>query len=203
MPALMPAVVYLARHASPDWSRTDLRYDIPPGPPLTAQGEQEAVKLGEYLKEAQITRIVASPLDRTLHTAKLAGEQVGLSPTVDDAIAEWQRGEPEADVLARFLPSIERALSDSHADGAAVLITHGGPIRLLLQHFGLPQPEVDFYRRQFDRDNPVPPSGVWRITQTANGDSEVPDLVYTPQPFRRYVAEVIPFAESSSMNRMA
>ncbi len=186
----MPAIIYLARHASPDWTRTDLRYDIPPGPPLTDQGKEEAVKLGVYLQGTPVTRIFASPLERTLHTAKLAGEQVGLTPTVDDAIAEWQRGEPEADVLARFLPAIARTLSTSHAEGPAVFVTHGGPIRLLLQQLGLPQAEVDFYRRQFDRDNPVPPSGVWRISQAAHGEFEAPELVHTPQPFHRYVAEV-------------
>jgi probable phosphoglycerate mutase len=180
----------LVRHATPDWARIDLRYDIPPGPPLTAQGEQEAVKLGEFLRDAQITGIVTSPLDRALRTAELAGQQVPLVPTVDEAIAEWRRGEPETEVLARFLPVIQSGLHRSRIAGPLVFVTHGGPIRILLQYFGLPQAEVDFYRRQFDRDNPLPPSGVWRIAQTAGGACELPQLVHTPQPFRRYAAEV-------------
>ena len=35
-------VLYLARHATPDWNMRDIRYDIPPGPPLVPQGEEEA-----------------------------------------------------------------------------------------------------------------------------------------------------------------
>jgi probable phosphoglycerate mutase len=186
----MSAVVYLVRHATPDWSRVGLRYDVPPGPPLTTQGEEEAIRLGDYLKEKQVAAIIASPLDRTLRTAELAGQQAALTFTVDDAVAEWRQGEPEAGVLARFLPRVAGAFVESRDNGPVALITHGGPIRLLLQHFGLPQAEVDFYRRQFDRDNPVPPSGVWRIAQAAGGQLEVPELVYTPQPFRRFVAEV-------------
>lgn len=186
----MPAVVYLARHATPDWARTDIPYDVPPGPPLTAQGEQEAVKLGDYLRTTQVTRLIASPLERAFRTAQLAGQQAALAPEVDHAVAEWRRGEPEAEVLARLVPRITAAFDASHAAGPVAFVTHGGPIRILLQHFGLSQAEIDFYRRQFDRDNPLPPSGVWRIVRAADGTFGVPELVHTPQPFRRYAAEV-------------
>ncbi len=54
--------IYLTRHATPDWSRTDIRYDIPPGPPLTAQGEAEAEKLGIFLASAGVTQTLRQPL---------------------------------------------------------------------------------------------------------------------------------------------
>src|SRR5690606_27348490 len=182
----MADVVLLVRHASPDWSRTDLRYDVPPGPPLTPAGEEEATALGHFLKTAGVTRILYSPLERTTRTAQLAAAQVGLTPQVDEAIAEWQRGEPENDVLDRFLPRIQAALDASREEGLFALVTHGGPIRLLLAEFGLDKAELDYYRRLFDRDNPVPPAGVWRIERSANGRIRKPELVYTPNPYQAY-----------------
>lgn len=186
----MTATVYLVRHATPDWSRTDLRYDIPPGPPLTPAGEAEAAQLAAFLKSVGVVHLYASPLERTLRTATLAAEVAGVGFDIVDAIAEWQRGEAEDDVLQRVRPMVERVLDESQSAPRA-LITHGGPIRLLLQDLGLHQAEVDFYRRQFDRDNPLPPAGVWRITRRPDGQIEKPELVFAPQGFTIYVPAVV------------
>ena len=59
------AMLYLARHATPDWNMRDIRYDIPPGPPLVPQGEAEAAQLGEFLRQAGVVQIYVSPLVRT------------------------------------------------------------------------------------------------------------------------------------------
>lgn len=186
----MTATVYLVRHATPDWSRTDLRYDVPPGPPLTAAGEAEAAQLGAFLKSVGIAHLYASPLERTLRTATLAAEIAGVAYSVEDPIAEWQRGEVESAVLQRMQPFVERALDESR-DAPRAVVTHGGPIRILLQALGLDQAEVDFYRRQFDRDNPLPPAGVWRITRRADGALEKPELVFAPQGFTTYLPAVV------------
>jgi probable phosphoglycerate mutase len=186
----MTATIFLVRHATPDWSRTDLRYDIPPGPPLTPTGEAEAAQLGQFLKSVNIVHLYASPLERTLRTAALAAEVAGVPYSVVDDIAEWQRGEGESAVLQRMRPFVESTLDPSLA-GPRAVITHGGPIRMLLQALGLDQAEVDFYRRQFDRDNPLPPAGVWRITRLADGTLEKPELVFAPQGFASYVPAVV------------
>lgn len=182
----MADTVLLVRHASPDWTRTDLRYDVPPGPPLTPAGEDEAVALGDFLKSIGVARIFYSPLDRTTRTAHLAAAQLGVTAELDEAIAEWRRGEPETEVLDRFLPRIHAALDASSDDGLYAIVTHGGPIRLLLAELGLDQPEIDYYRKLFDRDNPVPPAGVWRIERSAKGRLSKPELIYTPNPFKAY-----------------
>jgi probable phosphoglycerate mutase len=187
----MPAILYLVRHATPDWSRTDIRYDIPPGPPLTAQGEAEAKQLGEFLQTTNIAHLYASPLERTTRTAQIAAAALGLQVEIKPDLAEWERGEPEANVLTRIRPFLDKALDESETRGPLALVTHGGPIRILLADLGLDHAELDHYRRTFDRDNPVPPAGVWRITRTADGRIEKPELVFTPQPYTRFVPATV------------
>jgi probable phosphoglycerate mutase len=65
-------VAYLARHGATAWSAsrrhtgwTDL--------PLSAEGELEAVELGERLGGMTFTRILTSPLQRAVRTCDLAG----------------------------------------------------------------------------------------------------------------------------------
>jgi broad specificity phosphatase PhoE len=182
----MQATVFLVRHATPDWSRTDIRYDIPPGPPLTPQGEQEAALLGEFLAAQGVVRVYASPLERTLRTAALASHALRAIPEQDDHLAEWRHGEGDDNVLARFRPRLDHALDESSRTGPVALVTHGGPIRLLLTEFGLDHAEVTHFRRQFDHDNPVPPAGVWRISRDHAGRFLKPELVHTPQGFQPY-----------------
>lgn len=172
--------IYLVRHATPDWSRTDIRYDVPPGPPLTAQGEAEAAKLGEFLRAAGIQRIYASPLERTRRTAEIAGGIAGVTPIAEESIAEWRHGESETEVAARFNGLWEKICQESAAVGPLALVTHGGPIKAMLLSLGMPRATVDEYCRKFDRGNPLPPAGVW----LAAGSTTTPwqlELIWTPQ----------------------
>ena len=45
----MPQQIYLIRHATPDWTRKDIPYHLPPGPPLIEQGLAEAQALAAFL----------------------------------------------------------------------------------------------------------------------------------------------------------
>lgn len=173
--------IYLVRHATPDWSRTDIRYDIPPGPQLTAQGEAEAAKLGDFLRGVGIKRIYASPLERTRRTAEIAGSIIGVTPIEEEAIAEWRRGESETEVAARFNGLWEKICTESTAIGPIALVTHGGPVKAMLLSLGLPQATVDEYCRKFDRGNPLPPAGVWLATGCATETPWHLELVWTPQ----------------------
>ena len=180
----MPAELFLVRHASPDWNRTDLRYDIPPGPPLSEQGRAEAKALGQFLAQQGVQRIFASPMDRAHDTAAVASAASQAPVIVAEAITEWERGETESAVLARMLRQwAEAATLNAQDGGPLALITHGGPIRLLLAHLGVDSAEIDFYRRQFDRDNPVPPAGAWRLTQSPVDGAWSANLDFAPAPF--------------------
>jgi broad specificity phosphatase PhoE len=188
----MTAIVYLVRHATPDWSRTDIRYDIPPGPPLTPQGESEAAKLGVFLHSTGAARIFASPLERALRTAQIAAAAAAIPLTVEEGIAEWRTGEPEPDVLARMLRVLDAVAAHSDHAGPTVLVSHGGPIRLVLQHAGVLPDELTFFRRQFDRDNPLPPAGAWRLARphaAADGWSAL--LEFTPESHRPYIVQAV------------
>lgn len=172
--------IYLVRHATPDWSRTDIRYDVPPGPPLTAQGETEAAKVGAFLQTQGIKRIYASPLERTRRTAEIAGSVVGVTPMEEEAIAEWRRGENETEVTARFNGLWEKICRESEMVGPLALVTHGGPIKAMLLSLGMPRATVDDYCRKFDRGNPLPPAGVWLATGSPTTTWQL-ELIWTPQ----------------------
>ena len=187
----MSATLYLIRHATPDWNRTDIRYDIPPGPPLTAHGEAEAKQLGEFLQTTGIAAIYASPLERATRTAQIAVERLGLEVVTDLEMIEWERDEAEVDVLARCRARVDAAFDECMSCGPIALVSHGGPIRLVLANLGLDPAEMDHYRRTFDRDNPVPPAGVWRITRDAEGQFGKPELVFAPSPYTRYTPTIV------------
>lgn len=180
---LQPAV-YLARHATPDWNRRDIPYDIPPGPPLTEQGEREASALGSYLLEQGVVKIYASPLVRTLHTAQIAAEICGASLIVAHEIAEWRRDEDEPTVLERVRPLWQRAGDESQEIGPIALVTHGGCVLAMLNHLRVDQAQINLYRNQFDHRNPLPPAGAWLTRQESFGVPWMAHLAFSPTPIQ-------------------
>src|SRR5271165_465397 len=91
--------IYLARHGETAWSvsgqhtgRTDL--------PLTAQGEQNARRLGERLAGLQPARVVTSPLERARRTCELAG--FGPVANIDPDLVEWDYGAYEGKTPAEI-----------------------------------------------------------------------------------------------------
>jgi broad specificity phosphatase PhoE len=81
----------LVRHAESEWNRHFSRSRIDPGipdPPLTRAGRRQAARLIDRLAAADIRRLVASPYRRTLETATIVGNALGLSITVEPLIRE-------------------------------------------------------------------------------------------------------------------
>jgi probable phosphoglycerate mutase len=157
----MNPILYLARHATPDWNRKDLVYHLPPGPPLTPQGRDEAQALGAFLSQEKVRAILSSPLERCLHTAQIVAELVQLPVEVIPELIEWQPGETELIVQERLCPVVERALD---LDQPACLVTHGGPISALLGSFGMASDERKKIAT-FDHGNLLPPAGAWKATR--------------------------------------
>lgn len=192
----MTQIAYLMRHATPDWSRTDIPYDIPPGPPLTAAGEAEAHAAAEFLAKLEITRIYASPLARTHRTAEIVAAHLGLEYTIESAIAEWRHDEDEDAVTIRSrtfwdgLWNVMHPFAKSHGPHyRPLIVTHGGPSRLLLQSLGLPTPHIEHFRAQFDHNNPMPPAGIWRLDYTSTTDTWSMELVFAPGEYLPYAPE--------------
>jgi broad specificity phosphatase PhoE len=82
-------LTYLGRHGETAWtisrqhtSVTDL--------PLTAQGEVEALRLGERLEGLTFAAVLTSPLQRAVRTCELAG--FGSMAKVEPDLIEWNYG---------------------------------------------------------------------------------------------------------------
>jgi broad specificity phosphatase PhoE len=174
-----PSLIYLARHATPDWGRFDLPYHLPPGPPLLEQGRQEAAVLAVFLQSQGVNRVFASPLERCQHTAQIVADCLGLAPEIHPGLQEWQPGEEPQGVRARLWPVFSAAAEWSRRAGPAVLISHGGPIAVLLAELGLPETTL-LQHRIYDHRNPLPPAGAWRAVQAAPDSPWELQLVFTP-----------------------
>lgn len=177
----MHTTIYLARHASPDWTRQDLVYHLPPGPPLTPRGLREAQELGAFLRLARVRRILTSPLERCQHTATIAGDIVGVTPTTVEALHEVQPAESRETLWARLWPVFQDVWQQQAANGQtpAALVTHGGPIMALLSALGIDQQAMEALRI-YDHRNVVPPAGVWEVTwDPADGRWQL-QLAFTP-----------------------
>jgi len=148
--------LYLIRHAAPDRS-TGVPYNIMPGPPLTALGQQEAVQTAYWIGGRGIERLFASPFDRTRATAEALAAQLGIEITFTEALREGGPGETMAQIGERMAELLAQ-LDDSPLRNAA-LVTHGAPIRALLLH--TTGDRIDLKPHAYDSGNCAPTAGVW------------------------------------------
>lgn len=177
-PAHTPTL-YLIRHASPDWSRTDIPYDVPPGPDLTPKGREEAQALGVFLRVAGVKKLYYSPLERSARTAQIAAAVAQVPAALEDGLAEWRNGETETEIHERFWPLVEAGIEESARLGPLGLVTHGGPVAYLLKRLGMDPDLLAQQRRLYDRANPLPPAGAWAARKNAQGTWEL-ELAFTP-----------------------
>lgn len=161
---LVPMRIFLIRHATPDWNRTDISYDIFPGPPLTRKGENEAEALAAFLESEGVRKLYHSPFARAAKTAQIIAA-INHIPCVEESrLAEWNvREETELEVRRRMKTLFDQSLAEAAEIGSIGLVSHGGPIALLLQELGIDSKELAMYRTRFDTTNPLPPAGVWEV----------------------------------------
>jgi broad specificity phosphatase PhoE len=160
--------IFLIRHASPDWDRRDIPYDIHPGPMLSAKGQTEAGALADFLGSQGVVKLYHSPFERAATTARIVAAANGIPAVEEPGLAEWRMvDEPESSVRKRMVSVFERAVQESEASGPNGLVSHGGPIALLLQELGIDKNELAQYRTKFDTTNPLPPAGAWEVEKDA------------------------------------
>jgi broad specificity phosphatase PhoE len=104
------------------------------GDRLTELGREQADALGESLKGAGVTDLIASPMNRATETAAAIGAHIGLETVVDDRIHEF-RSEPELEpfeeIRGRARSLLDRLARD-YGDRSPLVVTHGIFLRVLL-----------------------------------------------------------------------
>jgi broad specificity phosphatase PhoE len=93
-------VVYLARHGNTAWTHSGQHTGLT-DLPLTADGERNAVRLGERLKGLTFAKVLTSPLQRAARTCELAG--FGAVAEIDPDLVEWNYGEYEGLTSSQIL----------------------------------------------------------------------------------------------------
>jgi broad specificity phosphatase PhoE len=84
--------IFLARHGNrqdfvdPSWRHAA---EAPHDPPLSADGVEQARRLGQRLRGEGIEAIVASPFLRTIQTAHHANEAIGAPIYIEPGFGEW------------------------------------------------------------------------------------------------------------------
>jgi phosphohistidine phosphatase len=113
--------ILLLRHAKTE-SPYSLKRDF--DRKLTAQGELDAQRMGEWLKSEgfSIDQVLSSPAKRTQQTTELVIEQLGLNSSIIEYRDELYHAIPE--VFFKTIPSVPNEINTllivSHNDG----ITH-------------------------------------------------------------------------------
>jgi broad specificity phosphatase PhoE len=154
--------VYLIRHAQPaSLGDSTLRYDIPPGPPLSTDGRAQAAMAANFLVGSPPTVIYVSPLDRAMQTAQIIAAQLGVPVAIDERLAEHRREEKAEEVAGRVSAFWYERVTGAPPNSRVALVSHGSPIKLMMTPLG----EVwtaDPDRYKFDGGNMVPHAGIWR-----------------------------------------
>ncbi len=171
--------LYLARHATPDMTRTDIAYAVPPGPPLSAVGVTEAQMLGRFLRAAGVVHVYASPFARAHRTAEIVASD-SIPVVVEHDLGEWREHERGRDVVARVEPLLTRVQRQHARADAVCLVSHGGVISVMLRKLGMDREVVDAHCHNYGGGTPMPPAGVWRAVRTDEASPWQFDLVFTP-----------------------
>src|SRR5687767_12761684 len=174
--------IYLVRHASPDWSMTNIPYDIHPGPPLSPKGEKEAEALAEFLKAQGIVKLYYSPFARSARTAEIILARSGIPCVEEIRLVEWCKADEKMDKVAERMALVfDDIARESALTGPVALVSHGGPIACLLLALGIERDTLSVFRKKFDGSNPLPPAGVW--TAEWNEEQKTWDLQlrFTPR----------------------
>lgn len=148
--------LYVIRHAEPDRS-TGVPYNLMPGPPLTLQGEQEAIQAGHWMRQRGIERLLSSPFTRARATAETIAQLNGLDLTLAEHLREGAPGERHEEVRARVAELLAQ-IDDSPAQRVA-LVTHGCCVLAMLQN--TTNESIDLSAHRYDYGNPSPTAGIW------------------------------------------
>jgi probable phosphoglycerate mutase len=116
--------VWLVRHADV-YDQRELVSD----PSLSPLGHQQAQRLAQRLKSAEIRAVYASPLRRAQQTAAALTDQVTTDPRLTEVRAAYPGGKVELeeshDAVIRRMQAAVGAAVAAHPGGRVVLVSHG------------------------------------------------------------------------------
>jgi broad specificity phosphatase PhoE len=160
----MHTTVLLVRNAATAWTREGRvagRRDIG----LSAEGAAEAATLAERLEGIEVAEVLSSPLPRAVDTAEAIATrhqvQVARDPRLTDfdagrwegarhaeiASVEYRKfianplsvsipgGERLTEARDRVVAAVEQALEDNELGANVVVVSHAGPLRVLIAHY--------------------------------------------------------------------
>ena len=163
-----PTTFYFVRHGESE-ANAARRFAGRHDSPLTELGRQQAVAVADALANTKFDRIVATPLHRSLDTAKVIADRHGLPVEIepelieidvgdrtgaawdetralpewrDDGFVAWPNGETLEQVVERGLRALRR-LAQETPGGTVLVVGHGGITRILVSHFLGLLPKLD------------------------------------------------------------
>ena len=83
--------LYLVRHGSTQLSSED-RFSGAIGVDLSSEGQQQAARLGERVRDDGIAAVYSSALSRAVETAKIVSSACGLEPMIRNELREISHG---------------------------------------------------------------------------------------------------------------
>lgn len=152
--------IYSTRHGQTDYNKRDIilgTTDIE----LNETGLHQAEKLAERVSELDIDIIIASPMKRTMKTARIVAERNSLEIITDVRFREWNYGEYEGktrftggfpenkknfgvkmgktgESLLQLAHRVYSALDDiieNYRDRNILIVSHGGVCRVIETYF--------------------------------------------------------------------
>lgn len=87
----MPTRIFLVRHGATQLTEED-RFAGSSDVHLSAEGRRQATNLSERLKDEELAAVYASPLARTIETARILAAPHGLEPILEPSLREIDYG---------------------------------------------------------------------------------------------------------------
>lgn len=128
--------LYLARHAETTWNLAG-RYQGRRESALSSLGMQQAERLAAamYAIRPPIARVVASPMLRTVATAKLAADRLGVTVETDDRLIEIAHGTWEGRLRDELAASDPQRYHAWRNDPASVAFDGGESLAAVLERW--------------------------------------------------------------------
>lgn len=120
-------LIYLVRHGLADLT-TGIPYHIAPGPPLSAEGQEQAEEAARVLQFSGAGTVVSSPMNRCVATVEPLCMRLELDLVTDEDLGEAQPGESLPAITIRMLRAVI-----THCNAApTILVSHSAPLEQLI-----------------------------------------------------------------------